>query len=165
MDLWFRERVQVLAEELRYSKSIDGYLVKLSSLVYDLEDYCYGDVENARKLFEKALTHPSIVSELGALSCYRDVVEASIQRDPRMKKLRDYADILAKVLSEIPCRAEKQLSVSREATFRVERAEAAKEEAIAFRARRRTLLVKLLVITGVVLLIAAILIIALSRFL
>ncbi|MEM1612500.1 MAG: hypothetical protein QXH02_03995 [Desulfurococcaceae archaeon] len=164
MDLWFQEKIQVLAEELRHSKSIDGYLVKLSSLVYDLEDYCYGNVERARELFEKTLKHPLIANELRALSCYRDVVEASIQRDPRIKKLREYADILARILSEIPCREEKRLSISREATFRVEEAETRKEEKAVVRSTRRTLLIKMLMATGVILLIVALAIIVLMTF-
>lgn len=164
MDLWFQDKIQVLAEELRYSKSVDGYLVKLSSLVYDLEDYCYGDVKKARELFEKILKHPLIVNELKTLSCYRDVVEASIQRDPRIKKLREYVDILIRTLSEIPCKEEKQLSISREATFRVEEVEVRKEKKAAVRAARKTLLVKTLVAVGVALLIVALVLMLLRIF-
>lgn len=163
MDLWFQEKIQVLAEELRYSKSVDGYLVKLSSLVYDLEDY-YGDVKKARELFEKILKHPLIVNELKALSCYKDVVEAGIQRDPRIKKLREYADILTRTLSEIPCKEEKQLSISREATFRVEEVEVRREKRPLVKTTRRTLLVKTLVAIGVTLLIVALILILLRVF-
>lgn len=164
MDLWFQEKIQVLAEELRYSKSVDGYLVKLTSLVYDLEDYCYGDVKKTRELFEKILEHPLIVNELKALSCYRDVVEANIQRDPRIKKLREYADVLIRTLSEVPCKEEKQLSISREATFRVEEVEVRKEEKSAVQPIRKALLVKALITVGVILLIVA-LALMLSRIL
>lgn len=164
MDLWFQDKIQTLAEELRYSKSVDGYLVKLSSLVYDLEDYCYGDVKKARELLEKILKHPLIVNELKALSCYRDVVEASIQRDPRIKKLREYADILTRTLTEVPCKEEKQLSISREATFRVEEVEVRKGEKVAVQTTRRTLLVKTLITIGVVLLIVALVLMLLRIF-
>jgi len=153
LELWFEERVKVLASEIRYVKSVDGYLVKLSSLAYDIEEYCYGDVDRARELFEKALRHPLVMSELKTLSCYKDVVEANIQRDPRVKKLREYSSVLFKVLSEIPCREGKPLSVSREATFRVEKAEEAAREGVkVVKTERRVEPQRVLFIAGLALL-------------
>ena len=165
MDVWLDERIRSLAEELKYVKSVDSYLIKLSSLVYDLEDYSYGDEKATREMLEKALRNPLLVERLKPLSCYVDVVEASILGDPRMKKLRGYVDVIVKVLSEIPCKEEKPLVVSREATFRVEKAEKETEERRGYVVKateRKSTLVRVLTLIGVVLVAVAILAIVLS---
>lgn len=162
MDFWFEERVHVLASELKYVKSVDGYLVKLVSLAYDLEDQCYGDIIQAKRYFEKALRHPSVKYQLTSLSCYRDIVEATVQKDPRFKKLRDYIDVLNSVLAEIECREEKSLTTSREATFRIEATDKRNIESRRywiFSKKHQEILVKVIIGIGVLLVILALLLI------
>jgi hypothetical protein len=152
LDPWLQEKIALLADEFKHYRSIDSYLIKLSSLAYDLEDYCYGDVQKARNFMEKILKHPSLNNYMSHLSCYKDAIEAQVQRDPRVKKLREYSDILLSVLSEIPCREEKGIELSRDATFRIEK----KEETVRSVKRKQHILsrdiaVKISIAIGVIL--------------
>lgn len=159
MDPWLQEKISLLSDEFKHYRSIDSYLIKLSSLAYDLEDYCYGDIQKAREFLEKILTHSSIVSYIAHLSCYRDAIEAQIQKDPRIRKLRDYSDILLKVLSETPCKEERTMEFSREATFRIEKKEEEASKEIAHKHLRlnRDLIIKVSTLAGLTFITIAIL--------
>ncbi|MEM1773205.1 MAG: hypothetical protein QXQ71_05235 [Desulfurococcaceae archaeon] len=152
MDPWLQDRINMLSDEFKHYRSIDSYLIKLSSLIYDLEDYSYGDIQRARILLEKILTHPSIINHMAHLSCYKDTIEAQIQRDPRVRKLRDYSDVLIKVLSETPCKEEKSMELSREATFRIEKKEEEVTEEIKHKHlySNRNLIVKISIAAGLI---------------
>lgn len=152
MDPWLQDKINMLSDEFKHYRSIDSYLIKLSSLIYDLEDYCYGDIQRARNLLEKILTHSSIINYIAHLSCYKDAIEAQIQRDPRIKKLREYSDILLKVLSETPCKEERNIEFSREATFRIEKKEEEVTKEIKHKHLRlnRNLMVKISISAGLI---------------
>lgn len=166
MELWIQEKVNLLYEELKHLRTVDSYLVKLSSLAYDVEDYCFGDLGKARDVFEKIIKHPRISSQLTTLSCYVDLVESQIHRDPRFKKLRNYSDLIKSVLAGMPCReVEKPLEVSREATFRIEKAEVEHVEEVRkrkFVKLRSEDLLKVITLFGIIVLIIAILLIFLA---
>ncbi|MEM4717776.1 MAG: hypothetical protein QXE81_03335 [Desulfurococcaceae archaeon] len=164
MDPWLHERISLLSQEFKHFKTLDSFLVKLSSLVYDLEDHCFGDVDKAKELFKDALSHPLMTEHISLLSCYRDLIESQIQRDPRLKKLREYNEILTNALSRAPCKETRELTTMREATFRIEKKEEIKE--IVEKPRqfmRRDFWVKVSIAVGVALIVLA-LIILLQRF-
>jgi hypothetical protein len=52
----------------------------------------------------------------------------AIQENPRFKNLRNYVDLVEDVLKKTSCISEKELVVTREPTFRVEREEHVKLE-------------------------------------
>lgn len=124
MEEWINEKALVLSSEFKHYKSLDSFLVKLSSLAYDVEDYAFGDQLKAKTIFEEILKHRLLSEYISILSCHRDEIEARIARDPRIRKLRDYSDVLFKVLSSTPCRESRTIDTStREATFRIEQEE------------------------------------------
>lgn len=118
-DLWIDELVKRTSAELRYVRSVDGFLVKLSTLLYDVSGECAGDSSCTRACFEKALRHPVLEKELSRLSCYKDVAFKMIAEDPRFKSLRNYIDVLRRALDETMCSGT-EMDVYREATFRIE---------------------------------------------
>jgi hypothetical protein len=127
-ELFIEEKARELAEEFKYYRSLDSYLVKLTSLAYDVEDFEFGNIEGAKALFEAVLRHSKLSNYMSSLSCYKDSIEAKIMSDPRLKKLREYRDVLMSILSESTCREVVPIeSISREATFRIEKVEEAKE--------------------------------------
>jgi hypothetical protein len=128
VEVWLEEKVRVLASELRYARSIDTYLVKFSSLIYELEDQCLGDYGCIRDLFKRILEHPALIREISTLACHVDEVIHMIQGDPRFKNLRNYGDLVEEVLKKTTCIGEKELVATREPTFRVEREERVKLE-------------------------------------
>jgi len=128
MEVWLEERVRVLASELKYARSVDTYLVKFSSLIYELEDQCLGDSNCIRDLFKRILEHHVLAREISTLACHVDEVIHVIQGDPRFKNLRNYVDLIEGVLKNTTCISEKELAVTREPTFRVEREERVKLE-------------------------------------
>ena len=128
MEVWLEEKVRVLASELKYARSVDTYLVKFSSLIYELEDQCLGDSNCIRDLFKRILEHPTLTKEISTLACHVDEVIHAIQENPRFKNLRNYVDLVEDVLKKTSCISEKELVVTREPTFRVEREEHVKLE-------------------------------------
>jgi hypothetical protein len=138
MEEWVREKAMLLSEEFKHYRSLDSYLVKLSSLAYDVEDYAFGDTAKAKTIYEQVLKHPLLADYISNLSCYRDDVESRISSDPRLRKLRDYSDVLLKVLSSTPCREVREIrEVSRDATFRIEGVvEKSKREEISMKHRQ-----------------------------
>ncbi|MEM4664072.1 MAG: hypothetical protein QXP67_04000 [Desulfurococcaceae archaeon] len=128
-DFWLEEKIRVTVNELKYVRSVDGFLVKLSSLLYDIQDECLGDSSCTKSCLEKALNHPMLREELSKLSCYVDMVEKMVTSDPRFKSLRDYADLLIGVLRGIECVGSLP-EVSREPTFRIERKVTAEQEIV-----------------------------------
>lgn len=128
-DFWLEEKIAITVNELKYIRSVDGFLVKLSSLLYDIIDECFGDSSCARSYFEKALNHPTLRQELARLSCHVDIVEKTLMGDPRFKLLRQYGDILMSVLGEIEC-VSGLPEISRDATFRLEKREVNQPKAV-----------------------------------
>ncbi len=140
LEIWLEERVKAVAGELGYVKTVDGFLVKLSTLLYEITNECFGNPECARGLFEKALKHPLLARELSRLSCYADAVKKTVEADPRFRDLRTYSDVLLGVLASLECRGE-ALEFSRDATFRiVEKEELERREVIEERAKKPLLL-------------------------
>lgn len=123
MEFWLEEKVRTLASELKYARSIDTYLVKMSSLIYELEDQCLGGTKCVVDLFRKVLEHPALSREISTLACHTDEVLHVVQENPRFRNLRNYLSVVEDVLRKTTCVSEKELVVTREPTFRVEREE------------------------------------------
>ncbi|WP_244372447.1 hypothetical protein [Staphylothermus marinus] len=93
-----------LADSLSYIRSIDGFLVKLGTIVVSLEDECR-EISNCDPavLLENILMHEKLSRYLSRFSCYIDDIVDSINSDPRHKVLRKYTDVLRSVLERIKC--------------------------------------------------------------
>ncbi|MFZ8783554.1 MAG: hypothetical protein ACO2OR_06200 [Desulfurococcaceae archaeon] len=123
MEFWLEEKVKILASELKHARSIDTYLVKMSSLIYELEDQCLGGTNCVVDLFRKVLEHPALSREISTLACHTDEVLHLVQENPRFRNLRNYLSVVEDVLRKTTCVSEKELVVTREPTFRIEREE------------------------------------------
>jgi len=109
---------RVFTNEVLLGKSIDWYLIKLSSVVTSIKDI-YG-IESSYKVFEEFLNMSIVTKALEPLACYVDVVEERVSRDPRFSSLRPYKSILVKTLRSIECRDVGLSTMVRESTFKIE---------------------------------------------
>ncbi len=89
---------------LSYVKSIDGFLIKTTTMVYNVEEYCRvmgcDPVETVRDI----LMDPRVRRFLTPFSCYRDNISSQVSSDPRYKKLRKYLDAILGVLETLECK-------------------------------------------------------------
>lgn len=83
-------------------RSVDGFLVKLNSLVFEIEDFAKTFGHNPEELFRKVLTYPEVIEVLKPLAGYALDVERIIASDPRHKSLRPYLNVLTTFLRELP---------------------------------------------------------------
>ncbi|MCD6488735.1 MAG: hypothetical protein J7K21_05880 [Desulfurococcales archaeon] len=114
--------------EVSYGRSVDWYLVKLSSIASSIEDLCRGTNIDPRDLFRDFLEDNKVRKALEKLSCYSGDAIESIKNDPRFKNLRRYIDLIEQTLARIPC-VEKELEViPRPATWSIEYMEKKAEE-------------------------------------
>ncbi len=93
-------------DSLSYVKSIDGFLIKTTTMVYNVEDYCRLAGCDPVETVERVLSDERVKKYLVAFSCYRDNIVSQINSDPRYKKLRRYTSILSSVLGSLECRGE-----------------------------------------------------------
>lgn len=124
------EKLKIFLSELKYVKSIDGYMVKLSTLVYDLENICLNDDNCTREKLKYVLKHPLVVKELSNLVCYKDEVLSAVEFNPRFKNLRKYNDVFVDILGTTKCAEGKELERTRDATFRIEHEEVGVENSV-----------------------------------
>ncbi|MEM0453190.1 MAG: hypothetical protein QXO98_00825 [Sulfolobales archaeon] len=109
---------KTFVSEVSLGKTIDWYLIKLSSILTYLKD-SYGR-ENISKALEEFLNIDIVSKALEPLACHIDTVATKIDKDPRFSDLRPYTDLLINALSKLTCR-DLGLSVSvREPTFKIE---------------------------------------------
>lgn len=96
--------VAELADSLTYVRSIDGFLIKLGTIVLSLEDECRGTSNcDPSILLKNILQHDKVSRNLSRFSCYVEEIINTIMRDPRHKVMRKYIDILRDVLEKITC--------------------------------------------------------------
>ena len=93
-------------DSLSYVKSIDGFLIKTTTLVYMIEDLCRNARCDPGEVLERVLGSPEVRRYLSIYSCYRDNIVGLISTDPRHKKLRKYVEVLGKALSSAECRGD-----------------------------------------------------------
>jgi hypothetical protein len=93
-----------LRDSLMYVRSIDGFLIKLGTLVIELEDLCRDSSCSVEDYLRSILGNELLRDVLGRFSCYIDDIIESINNDPRHKTLRKYTDVIRDVLTNIPCR-------------------------------------------------------------
>jgi len=116
---WISELAEKLVAELDYVRSIDGLLVKLSTIVYDLSEHCNGRAECVSRMLEALLRDQRVSRSLSRFSCFPDEVSALASSNPRFKVLKPYIGLIEGVLKSIECRGG-VVEKTREPTFRLE---------------------------------------------
>ncbi len=113
--------VDYFVTEVGYGRSIDWYLVKLSSVVSSINDLCRGGVCDPRELFTEFLSNERVRRALSSLACYRGEVVEMIKSSPRFRNLRNFLDLIENALSSIECISKKELEyIPRPATWVIE---------------------------------------------
>ncbi len=113
--------VELFVVEVRYGRSIDWYLVKLSGIVSSINDMCRGGACDPRELFKEFLSNEKVRKALATLACYRGEVLETIRSNPRFRNLRGYIDLIDNTLSSIECVSGERLEyVPRPATWVIE---------------------------------------------
>jgi len=107
--------------EVGYGRSVDWYLVKLSSIAYEIEDLCRHNVCDSLELFNEFINNERVLRALEPLSCFKDEVVDTINSNPRFKILRKYVKIIESTLTTLICKEAKELEiVPRPATWVIE---------------------------------------------
>ena len=126
--------IEKFVVEVEKCSTIDCYLIKLATLVDSIKEHF--PHERARRVLEKIMKCDEVQDSLSPLAYYRDIAIEIITRDPRHASLRSYIDIIATTLQGIKPKY-KQLEVTREPTYRIEKG--SKEAIVAPRTRRESI--------------------------
>lgn len=89
-------------EEANHLSSVDGYLVKLETLILQVEDLSSYGKYDPKVVFKKMLSCRELVESLQPLSNYISDVEHLVAHDIRHKLLRPYLETLLEALRSIP---------------------------------------------------------------
>ena len=107
--------------EVSYGRSVDWYLVKLSSIAYEIEDHCRYGTCDSLELFNMFINNERVLKALEPLSCFKDEVISTINNNPRFKILRKYNKIIESTLTTLICKEAKELEIMpRPATWVIE---------------------------------------------
>ncbi len=107
--------------EVSYGRSVDWYLVKLSSIAYEIEDLCKYGVCDSLELFNEFINNERVLRVLEPLSCFKEEVVNMIHSNPRFKILRKYVKIIESTLTTLICKEAKELEIMpRPATWVIE---------------------------------------------
>ncbi len=90
-------------DSLSYVRTVDGFLIKLGSLILKIEDYCSGGSCDPEELLNDVLRSAELRKYLGKFSCFKGDIYEAVMSDPRHKKIRKYLGVLRGVLEEIEC--------------------------------------------------------------
>ncbi len=123
METILSELAEVFANELETVRTIDGYLVKLDSVVYKLRELCSEDKDCVKEYLTVVLNNGRVKNQMRALACHVEDAISLISSSPRFRGLRIYVDELRNYLATIECNEGKPLRVTREPVFRIEYAE------------------------------------------
>lgn len=102
--------VEYLVEASTYVRSVDGFLVKLGSVIVEIEEYCKLSNCSPHVLLGEILSDDRLNKLLDRLSCYKDNVVRLITTDPRHRRLRDYLNVVTQSLEKHRCIEEESLS-------------------------------------------------------
>ncbi len=101
---YIEKYVDELGTALSYIHSIDGFLIKLGTVVHELEEMCRDNEEcSTVSIIREILKHPELRKRLSRFSCYTGEIIEIINSDPRHKILRKYVDVIRECLEDIEC--------------------------------------------------------------
>jgi len=90
-------------DSLSYVRTVDGFLIKLGSLILRIEDHCSNGACDPEELLNDVLRSAELKKYLEKFSCFKGDIYEAVMSDPRHKKIRKYLDVLRGVLEEIEC--------------------------------------------------------------
>jgi len=117
--------LELFVYEATATRSVDGLLTKLTTLVLRLEDL-FKDTSKAGRVFEKILKCDEVLEPLRVLASYRDFIEQLVFSSPRFRPLTAYVSVLLSALDSVKP-VEKPLELVRPATFQIEYSERARK--------------------------------------
>lgn len=127
-----------MRDSLTYVRSIDGFLVKLVSIIYEVEDYCDKYSCDSIGVFKSILMDESLDRVLSRFSCYLGEIVEAINTDPRHKILRKYIEVIKETLGSKKCVEEGVVETfTPQATWIKERAETIVVEPTEIRVKHR----------------------------
>lgn len=102
-DPFIRQLVIDFRDSLSYVRTVDGFLIKLGSLILRIEDYCSNGACDPEEFLDNILRSVELKKYLERFSCFRGDIYEAVMSDPRHKKIRKYLNVLRRVLEEIKC--------------------------------------------------------------
>ncbi len=102
-----REYIIMLKNAFTYIRSIDGFLIKIGSIVYELENQCRNGSCDPMEVFKKIIFDRELEENLSRFACYKEEIYNAIISDPRHKILRRYITVLMERLNSLKCVEEK----------------------------------------------------------
>lgn len=102
---FIEEEAEKLAYNMQLVKTVDGLLIAIDSIVYDIREKAASLGEDPGEILRAILLHSECRAVLRAISCCRDGVEALIET-PRFRSLRPFKNIILEVASTQPCTGE-----------------------------------------------------------
>ena len=95
--------VKYFVDSVSYVRSVDGFLVKLGSTIYAIEDRCREPSCDTRGAVKAFLDNRAVEQRLARLKCHWDMARDLITSDPRHAVLRKYLDLLDEKMSSLEC--------------------------------------------------------------
>ncbi len=110
----FRDVLRRFVAGAQTIRSVDGFLVQLGVLVFEVEELLGKDAERVGSVVKKLLACREVVEALRPLTRYTKEVKHLVTTDPRHRSLRPYLEDLLKLLESIPPSVEvKHLEIRR----------------------------------------------------
>lgn len=114
-----RPDIEKFVNETKYVRSIDGFLVRLSSLVYRIKEISREFGSDPLEIFNHILMCEEVRIALKPLVPYVETIHEVIKNDPRHKILRPFANYLLALLKTLPPE-EKVLELARPSLSEIE---------------------------------------------
>lgn len=126
--LYLKHAIRRLVIKSELTRSVDGYLIILGSLISEVEELLSIQPDrDAREVLKKVFLCSEVINALSPLTGHSDDVKELIRSSPRHRSLRPYLDIIVEVLNRIPL-SKKELEVIRPPINELERTSKAKPE-------------------------------------
>ncbi len=109
-----RKAIRRLVAEAKTTHSVDGYLILLGGLVFEIEDL--GGLRaadyNPREVLRKVLSCAEVAEALSPLANYVEAVRSLVNSGPRHRSLRPYIDLIVEAVRAVPP-SERELEILR----------------------------------------------------
>ncbi len=105
LQCFIEEEAEKLAYNIQLVKTVDGLLIAIDSIVYDVREKAASLGEDPGEILRAILLRSECKPVLHAISCCRESIEALIET-PRFRSLRPFKNIILEAASTQPCTGE-----------------------------------------------------------
>ncbi len=105
---FIEEEALKLAYYMELVKTIDGLLIKLDSILYDVKEYCRESMEDPGEVLKAILLRSECKSVVEAMACCRDEVYKLLDT-PRFKTLKPFKKTIMDVVESAVCTGESRI--------------------------------------------------------